>query len=79
MVIMIILCPLGSAARHSQGDFPLIFSTELARETGSKIHYGHINARSNGDVIVMAQKKESPSIKKTWHSFPLPYTGPFGH
>jgi len=70
---------MGSAARHSQGDFPLIFSTELARETGSRIHYGHINARSNGEVIVMAQKKESPSTKKTWHSFPLPYAGPFDH
>ena len=70
---------MGSAARHSQGDFPLIFSTELARETGSRIHYGHINARSNGDMIVMAQKKESPSIKKTWHSFTLPYAGPFSH
>ena len=71
---------MGAAARHSDGDYPLIFSTELARETGSRgIHFGHINARSNGDVTVMAQKRESPSSKKAWHSFPLPYQGPFHH
>lgn len=69
---------MGAAAKHSRGDFPLIFSTELARETGSGgIKFGHINARSNGDVVVMAQKKETPSTKKTWYSFPLPYQGPF--
>ncbi len=38
---------------------------------------GHINARSNGTVIVMAQKKDKPSLKKTWHSFRLPFAGPF--
>jgi len=71
---------MGTAAKHSRGDFPLIFSTELARETGSGgIKFGHINARSNGTVVVMAQKKENPSIKKTWYSFPLPYQGPFHH
>lgn len=70
---------MGTAAKHSQGNFPLVFSTELARETGSGgIKLGHINARSNGDVVVMAQKKEKPSLKKTWHSFPLPFAGPFG-
>jgi len=69
---------MGTAARHSRGDFPLIFSTELARETGSGgIKFGHINARSNGEVVVMAQKKEKPSSKKTWYSFPLPFGGPF--
>lgn len=69
---------LGTAAKHSRGDFPLIFSTELARETGGGgIKFGHINARSNGSVIVMAQKKEIPSASKTWYSFPLPFGGPF--
>ena len=69
---------IGTAAKHSQGDFPLVFSTELARETSSTgIKFGHINARSNGDTIVIAQKKEKPSLKKTWHSFPLPFAGPF--
>lgn len=70
---------MGAAAKHSQGDFPLVFSTELARETGSSgVKLGHINARSNGTQIVMAQKKEKPSLKKPWHTFPLPFAGPFG-
>ena len=70
---------MGAAAKHSQGEFPLVFSTELARESGSSgVKLGHINARSNGREIVMAQKKEKPSLKKTWHSFPLPFPGPFG-
>ncbi len=69
---------MGAAAKHSRGDFPLIFSTELARETGSGgIKFGHINARSNGKTVVMAQKKEKPSSKQTWYSFPLPFRGPF--
>lgn len=69
---------MGAAAKHSRGDFPLVFSTELARETSkTKIKLGHINARSNGETIVMAQKKEKPSLKKTWHSFQLPFAGPF--
>lgn len=71
---------IGAAARHSRGTFPLIFSTELAREVGSGgIHYGHINARSNGDALIMAQRKEIPTAKKTWYAYPLPYRGPFAH
>lgn len=70
---------IGAAAKHSRGDFPLVFSTELARDTDSTgIKFGHINARSNGTTIVMAQKKEKPSVNKEWHPFKLPYTGPFG-
>ena len=69
---------MGTAAKHSRGNFPLVFSTELARETSkTKIKLGHINARSNGETIVMAQKKEKPSLKKTWHSYQLPFAGPF--
>lgn len=73
---------MGAAAKYSRGKFPLVFSTELARETSInkkkiKIKLGHINARSNGTNIVMAQKKEKPSLKKTWHSFQLPFAGPF--
>jgi beta-lactamase superfamily II metal-dependent hydrolase len=71
---------MGTAAKHSQGDFPLVFSTELARDykISGGFKLGHINARSNGDVIVMAQKKEKVSKKDPWHDFPLPYPGPFG-
>ncbi|WP_251358033.1 ComEC/Rec2 family competence protein [Kangiella sp. TOML190] len=69
---------MGAAAKHSQGDYPLVFSTELARETSSKkgIKYGNINARSNGQETVLAQKKEKPSLNQ-WHSFKIPYQGPF--
>jgi beta-lactamase superfamily II metal-dependent hydrolase len=71
---------MGAAARHSLGTCPLVFSTELAREVGSSgIHYGHINARCNGDILVMAQRKEIPTARKTWFTFPVPYPGPFGH
>lgn len=70
---------IGAAAKHSQGEFPLVFSTELAREVGSKgTKLGHINARSNGTQIVMAQRIERPSTNRTWHTFPLPFSGPFG-
>lgn len=71
---------MGAAAKHAVGDFPLVFSTELARDnkTSGDIKLGHINARSNGSEIVMAQKKEKTSIKNPWHTFPIPYAGPFG-
>lgn len=70
---------IGAAAKHSQGEFPLVFSTELARDTsvGGKVMLGHINARSNGDSIVMAQKKEKSSATNPWHTFHVPFKGPF--
>ncbi|MEE9361510.1 MAG: MBL fold metallo-hydrolase [Cellulophaga sp.] len=70
---------IGAAAKHSQGEFPLVFSTELARDTsvGGKIMLGHINARTNGSIIVMAQKKEKSSFKNPWHTFAVPFKGPF--
>lgn len=72
---------MGAAAKHAVGDFPLVFSTELARDnkTSGEIKLGHINARSNGTEIVMAQKKEKTSIKNPWHTFAIPYAGPFGN
>jgi hypothetical protein len=71
---------MGAAAKHSRGEVPLVFSTELARDirASGKFVFGHINARSNGDVIVVAQKKEKKSAKDPWHDYPLPYPGPFG-
>ncbi|MBN4058079.1 hypothetical protein JYT34_01425 [Olleya sp. AH-315-K02] len=70
---------IGAAAKHSQGEFPLVFSTELARDTsvGGKVMLGHINARSNGNTIIMAQKKEKSSASNPWHTFEVPYPGPF--
>lgn len=67
---------IGAAAKSSRRSFPLVFSTELARE-GTR-HLGHINARSNGTDLVMAQKKEKKSAKTQWHTFDVPYKGPFG-
>ena len=54
-------------------------STERAREVGlGGIHYGHINARSDGGLLIMAQRKEVPTEKKTWYPFIIPYACPFG-
>ena len=70
---------VGTLCRHTQGDFPLFFSTELARATSSKkTHYGLINARSNGSVLTMAQMKESHKGKAdVWDSFTVPWKGKF--
>lgn len=69
---------MGAAARHSRGELPLIFSTELIRETGTGgILLGHVNARCNGTDLVIAQKKERPTTRRTWHAFKAPYPGPF--
>jgi len=72
---------MGAAARHSTGEFPLVFSTELARDnkTSGEIMLGHINARCNGTDLVMAQKKEKAGTRNPWHTFRTPYDGPFGH
>ena len=73
---------IGAAAKYSRGKNPLVFSTELARDnlSSGQIKFGHINARSNGSIIVMAQKKESPrKSRNPWHTFSVPYPGPFAH
>ncbi|WP_281559967.1 MBL fold metallo-hydrolase [Thalassomonas sp. RHCl1] len=70
---------VGAVARHTRGSHPLLFSTELARATSaSKTHYGLINLRSNGDVLVMAQMKEQHKNKADiWDSFTVPWPGKF--
>lgn len=69
---------LGAAARHARGDIPLLFSTELARaEFSTRTHYGRINARSNGTLLVMAQFKERGSTADPWHTFEVPFRGRF--
>ena len=71
---------LGAATRHSRGNYPLLFSTELARTPiGSGFHYGHINARTNGKQLTMAQRKEKPGLKDPWESFAVPFHGRFRH
>ena len=57
---------VGATARHTRGDHPLLFSTELARaESSTGTHYGLINLRSNGDTLVMAQMKEQRKTSGT--------------
>lgn len=70
---------VGAIARHTRGSHPLLFSTELARaNSGSKTHYGLINLRSNGDILVMAQMKEQHKNKADiWDSFTVPWPGKF--
>ena len=70
---------LGAAGQHSRGKIPLMFSTELARATSRNgIHFGLINARSNGEELVMAQLKEQHRGKAdVWDSFSVPWKGKF--
>lgn len=69
---------MGAMARHSRGDIPLLFSTELGRaQSKTKVHYGLVNARSNGETLVMAQMKEAHKKADVWDSFTVPYKGRF--
>lgn len=69
---------VGALCRHTSGDYPLFFSTELARAVSSKgTHFGLINARSNGSVLAMAQMKEQRSRADIWDSFTVPWKGKF--
>jgi|GEM_PF-674657 len=69
---------VGAVCRHTRGDHPLFFSTELARATSREsIHYGLINARSNGTVLTMAQMKEQRTRADVWDSFTVPWAGRF--
>ena len=70
---------VGAIARHTRGSHPLLFSTELARANSKdKIHFGLINLRSNGAVLLMAQMKEQRKKKADiWDSFTLPWPGKF--
>ncbi len=69
---------LGAAGQHARGTLPLLFSTELARATSKKgIHFGLINARSNGEVLTMAQMKEQHKKADVWDSFTVPWEGKF--
>ncbi|MCP5021136.1 MAG: MBL fold metallo-hydrolase [bacterium] len=75
---------VGAIARHSRGDLPLVFSTELARAYSissaghvNDIHYGLVNLRSNGTLLTMAQMKEQHSGTDIWDSYNLPWAGKF--
>ena len=76
---------IGVMARYGRGELPLVFSTELARAVQvdssnrvTDIHYGLINLRSNGTVLMMAQMKEQRSGKTDiWDSYTVPWAGKF--
>ncbi len=71
---------VGASCRHTRGNHPLFFSTELARAIGSSgTHYGLINLRSNGDLLVMAQMKEQHKKADVWDSYTVPWHGKFDH
>lgn len=71
---------VGASCRHTRGNHPLFFSTELARANSSKrTHYGLINLRSNGKILTMAQMKEQHNKADVWDSYTLPWHGKFHH
>ena len=70
---------VGAAARWTTGKLPLFFSTELGRAySNSGVHYGLVNVRSNGSVLVAAQMKEKHRKRAdVWDSFTVPWRGKF--
>ena len=71
---------LGAIGKHTRGDYPLLFSTEIARANSSSgTHYGLINARSNGSTLAMAQMKEQHNKADVWDSYTVPWKGRFHH
>lgn len=61
---------VGSIGKYSAGERPLIFSTELARsQTARRIHFGLINVRTDGEVVVGAQMFEKARAGDIWNSF----------
>ncbi|TDO99149.1 ComEC/Rec2 family competence protein [Flavobacterium sp. 245] len=60
---------IGCAGKYTKSKRPLVFSTELARSTAdgsTRIKYGMINMRCDGDNIIMAQMKEAVSSGSVW-------------
>lgn len=69
---------LGTIGKYTRGDYPLMFSTELARAVNKYgTHNGLINARSNGKVLAMAQMKEQHNRVDVWDSYTVPWGGRF--
>ncbi|MGN6439917.1 MAG: ComEC/Rec2 family competence protein [Agriterribacter sp.] len=64
---------IGSAGKYARGLRPLVYSTELARSVSkSKIVFGLINVRSNGQDIYVNQMKEAGNAADLWDSYKLP-------
>ena len=78
---------VGALGKHSRGNRPLIFSTELARSTKDIILeadgtskeaqgrsvavYGMIDLRTDGEKVVMAQKLERPARRGDWDFYEI--------
>ena len=63
---------VGSIGRYSRGERPLVFSTELARNaTARRIHFGLINVRTDGEMVVGAQMFEQRRSGDMWNGFEL--------
>ena len=64
---------IGCAGKYARGNRPLVYSTELARSVSkSKILFGLINLRCNGNDIYMNQMKETNQPADMWDAYTLP-------
>jgi hypothetical protein len=64
---------VGCAGKYARGSHPLVYSTELARSVSkSKILFGMINLRCNGNNIYINQMKETNRPADMWDAYTLP-------
>jgi len=72
---------IGAYCKHSSGENPLLFSTEIGRavsgENRQNTHYGLVNLRTDGTQLVLAQMKEIRTSADIWHSFTVPWDGEY--
>jgi competence protein ComEC len=66
---------LGAAGKFGGGNWPLVFSTELARsyDTAEHIRFGMIQVRTDGESMVAAQLKESLTYPDPWDAYTIPF------
>lgn len=70
---------IGCAGKYTKSERPLVFSTELARSTAegsTRVKYGMINLRCDGDNIIMAQMKEAVSSGSVWDLYEQSFFNP---
>jgi beta-lactamase superfamily II metal-dependent hydrolase len=64
---------VGCAGKYARGSRPLVYSTELARSVSkSKILFGMINLRCNGNNIYINQMNETNRPADMWVAYTLP-------
>lgn len=60
---------VGAAAKHSRGDEPLVYSTELARtQSADKTIYGMVNVRMDENRLVTARMKQDSDSVNPWYA-----------